>query len=86
MLILFSIRLDRLKRVTGRATAAAGAVEGILALVMQCIKRTSSKLLRLGFAAMDIAFICGFIIVADLTSPKHYTGAYSCLGSWEQHD
>lgn len=89
MLILFSIRLARLKHRNGRVTSAVGAVEGILcaavaytffAMVLQAIKRTGSKIFSILFLLMDLAFVCGWIVVSVLTSPLHYSAAYSCIG------
>lgn len=86
MLILFSIRLARLKRLTSHTPSSVGAVEGILAasvlytLLATALSSTHSKLLSLVLLALDIAFVCGFIVVSVLTSPKHYTAAWACLG------
>ena len=76
---LFSARIYKILRTVQRATAANGAVEGILAAAVAytlismilkfLLKKGGPKWLRLLWIVFDVAFVGAFIAVAYLTSP-----------------
>lgn len=92
-LILFSIRLAKIRRLAGRASHASGAVEGILAaavlytIALMLIKflarnrGSGSNILTWLLVAIDVAFVGAFIAIADLTSPKHGGDSAPCKRS-----
>lgn len=90
-LILFSFRLAKIVRLTKRATASNGAVEGILAaavlytvlatLIQLCLRGGGSKILRYLLIIFDILFVGAFVAVAVLTSPKRNRSSGPCSKS-----
>ncbi|KAI9052729.1 hypothetical protein LZ554_003003 [Drepanopeziza brunnea f. sp. 'monogermtubi'] len=87
-LILFSVRLAKIVRLTKRATHSNGAVEGILAaavlytlvaMALTCvIKGNGSNMLRMLFIVLDVLFVGGFIAIAVLTSPGRHGSSGPC--------
>jgi hypothetical protein len=89
-LILFSVRIAKVIRLTNHATHSNGAVEGILAAavlytiiatILQLGNRAvlgGSNILRLLLIIFDILFVGAFIAVAVLTSPKRHGSSGPC--------
>jgi len=91
-LILFSIRISKVKRLVSRLSHASGAVEGILAaavlytlalMILNFLSRRPGS--RLGgnlitwlLVALDIAFMGAFIAVAAITSSHHGGDSGAC--------
>jgi hypothetical protein len=90
-LILFSVRIAKVIRLTGRATRPNGAVEGILAaavlytiiatLLQLGIRKSGSNIVRMLLILFDILFVGAFIAVATLTSPKRHGSSAPCTKS-----
>ena len=87
-LIVFSIRLAKIVRLTRKASASNGAVEGIVAaavlytfitMALTCgLRAGGSNILRILFIVFDILFVGAFIAVAVLTSPKRNGSSSPC--------
>jgi hypothetical protein len=87
-LILFSVRIAKIIRLTRQATHSNGAVEGILAAavlytiiatILQLVIRTGgSQVMRILLMIFDILFVGAFIAVAVLTSPKRHGSSGPC--------
>jgi hypothetical protein len=88
-LILFSVRIAKIIRLTNHATHSNGAVEGILAAavlytilatILQLGSRAAggSRTLRFLLMVFDILFVGAFIAVAVLTSPKRHGSSGPC--------
>lgn len=88
-LILFSVRIAKIIRLTNHATHSNGAVEGILAAavlytiiatILQLGNRAASgsQILRFLLIVFDILFVSAFIAVAVLTSPKRHGSSGPC--------
>jgi len=87
-LILFSLRLVKIIRLTRHATHSNGAVEGILAaavlytiiatILQLCIRAAGSLVMRILLMIFDILFVGAFIAVAILTSPKRHGSSGPC--------
>jgi hypothetical protein len=93
-LILFSIRIAKIIRLTNRASQSNGAVEGILAAavlytiiatLLQCLlKAGASNIFRMILVVFDILFVGAFIAVAVLTSPKRHGSSAPCTKAGRQ--
>jgi len=87
-LILFSLRLAKIIRLTHRASKSNGAVEGILAaavlytiiatILQLTIRAGASQMTRILLIIFDILFVGAFIAVAVLTSPKRHGSSGPC--------
>lgn len=83
---LFSAYLARL---AGAITRAQGAVEGIvaaavaytlIATLIVCFVRAGAITVKVLLVLLDVAFVCGFIAVAVLTSPMGGAAQARCGG------
>lgn len=93
-LILFSIRIAKIIRLTNHATHSNSAVEGILAAavlytiiatILQLVIRTgASNMTRIMLIIFDILFVGAFIAVAVLTSPKRHGSSGPCNSKTSQ--
>ncbi|KAL1302335.1 hypothetical protein AAFC00_002743 [Neodothiora populina] len=89
-LILFSIRIAKVLRLTKTLSHASGAIEGILAaavvytlllmLMRFCMHHTAAKsnIITWLLVVLDLSFVGAFIAVAVLTSPKHGGDSAPC--------
>jgi hypothetical protein len=87
-LVLFSVRLAKIIRLTKRATTSNGAVEGILAaavlytiiatILQVCLRAGGRQIVRILLLIADVLFIGAFIAVSILTSPKRHGSSGPC--------
>ncbi|KAL3421491.1 hypothetical protein PVAG01_07936 [Phlyctema vagabunda] len=90
-LILFSLRIAKIIRLTNQASKSNGAVEGILAaavlytLIAMALsfaaKRGLGNIARILLIIFDLLFVGAFIAVAVLTSPKRRGSSGPCTKS-----
>jgi hypothetical protein len=87
-LILFSVRIAKIIRLTSYASRSNGAVEGILSaavlytiiatLLQLFLKTGASNIFRMTLVVFDILFVGAFVAVAVLTSPKRHGSSAPC--------